>query len=83
MTQIRKGRRSIFRHKTHSVTGVITAEAAKEFSAARARLAKIVGWTPDRVSKADVLEYLVRGDAATRAYVRKEAATRKDLGLPA
>jgi hypothetical protein len=51
------------------VNGTVTKAGAQAVEAHRAKLAALVGWAPDRVSDADVVEYMAIGDAATRRYL--------------
>jgi len=69
----RGGRPSIFGSKTNGtrLQGVITAAGSVRFNEARARLAKIAGWEPENVSDADVIEFMARGEKATRAFLKK------------
>lgn len=66
------GRRSVFRNKEGGgrVQGEITQDGLIAFGDARIRLAELVGREPDKISDADVIEYLARGDAATRKYLK-------------
>jgi len=65
------GRPSIFRGKDGGtrLQAVITPAGTVRFEQARARLAKLASWEVERVSNADVIEYLARGDKDTRAYI--------------
>jgi hypothetical protein len=62
------GRESLFRGKTGGdrVQGVLTPIGSGRFESARVRLARIAGREPERVSDADVIEYLARGEEDTR-----------------
>lgn len=53
------------------VQGVLTKTATQLFERARRRLAEISGWDWGRCSDADVIEFLARGEADTRAYFKK------------
>lgn len=68
-----RGRRSIFREKAGGgrVQGLLTSEGFEHFEAARARLAKLAKREVDDTSDADTIEYLARGDANTKAYLKK------------
>ena len=70
------GQVSIFRNKSGGdrVQGHITPAGSARFEAARSRLAKLAGRDREHVSDADVIEYLARGEAATRAYLDAEEA---------
>ncbi len=67
------GRRAIFRGKDggRRVQAIITKVGGKAFEARRKELATLAGWKPDDVSDADTVEYMARGEAATRAYLGK------------
>lgn len=73
------GRPSIFRDKKGGryVQGIITKAGGRLFSAHRKRLAEIANRAPAKVSDADVIEYLARGESNSVAYiVGVEAAER-------
>lgn len=57
--------------------GVITAKGETAFQAARKRLAKLVGWPESRVSDGDVIEFMARGEAATRKWLDKHPVVSK------
>jgi hypothetical protein len=64
-------RPTIFGKKTVRLTAAsVTSDGAKQFEAARKRLAKLVGWPVDRVSDGDVTEALARGWDATERYLK-------------
>ena len=65
------GRDSIFRDKAGGdrYQGIVTKTGAQRFEAARSRLAKLANRDPERVSDADTIEYLARGDAETVVYL--------------
>lgn len=69
------GQPSIFRNKQGGdrVQGNITPIGSRRFEQARARLGRLAGWECERVSDADVIEYLARGEADTVAYIAKHA----------
>lgn len=71
------GRPAVFRKKLaeNNIHARMTAEGSRLFEQARARLATIVDWKPARVSDSDVLEYLARGEKATRAYLKSGKLT--------
>lgn len=66
------GRPSLFTPKdggkAHHILA-LTAEGEQLFDDARARLKALAKW-PGNVSDADVVEMLVRGEKATRAYLK-------------
>jgi hypothetical protein len=66
------GRESIFRGKNpgNRVQATLTDYANDQFEQARAELAQLAGRAADQVSDADTLEYLCRGSAGTRVYLR-------------
>ncbi len=66
-----RGRPSIFRNKQGGsrVHGVLTPIGSRRFEHARQRLARLVSRDPEQVSDADVVEFLARGDDATRKYL--------------
>jgi hypothetical protein len=57
------------------VQGGLTPVGTSRFEGARKRLAKLVGRDPEFVSDADVIEYLARGESATRLYLEKGSGT--------
>lgn len=69
--------RAIFRPKDSSRTrpAAMTVEGYAAFERARAWLARLAG-RKDRVSDADVIEALARGEAETRRYLRGKQETR-------
>ena len=66
------GHRSIFRDKKGGdrLHGIVTKVGSAKFELHRARLALLASRTPDEVSDADTIEYLARGEADTRAYLK-------------
>lgn len=73
-------RLSIFRDKTGGdrVQGDITPIGSSAFEAARRRVGKLAGVEYEHVSDADTIEYLARGEKATRLYLAKlEKAAQK------
>jgi len=62
------GRESLFRGKRGGdrVQGVLTPVGSRRFEAARARLGRLAGKESERVSDADVIEFLARGEEETR-----------------
>lgn len=62
------GRESLFRGKKGGdrVQGVLTPRGSRRFEAARARLGRLINKDPEKVSDADVIEYLARGDEETK-----------------
>lgn len=71
MTKNLGGRPSIFSPKNGMGVRVqaLTQWGSAEFEAARVRLAGIAKWEPTRVSDADTVEYLLRGERATKTYL--------------
>lgn len=65
-------RPAIFRDKSaeNDVHGRLTNEGLRCFEVARKTLAAIVDWPVDRVSDGDVVEFLARGERATRKYLK-------------
>jgi len=65
------GRASIFRNKDRKfrVQAIMSKDGYTAFNVARRKLAALVGWKVAKVSDADVIEYLARGEEATRIYV--------------
>ncbi len=75
MATKRIGRASIFtnpdgRPKVDRVNGVITAAGSVRFELHRKQLGKLVGLDPEQVSDADVVEYMARGEAESRKYLK-------------
>lgn len=70
----RTGRRSIFRGKAVRVQGWLTKVGKRDFEYARGQLALVVGWKANEVSDADTVEFLARGEAETRKYLKKNPA---------
>jgi hypothetical protein len=72
----RDGRPTIFRSPGEKVRyqGLVSAVGAQLFEKARARVALLVKTNTDAVSDGAVMEYLARGDRASRAYLK---STRK------
>lgn len=65
------GRPTIFvGRKTKHVHGRITEPGDVKFEEARARLAKLVGLPVGKVSDGNTVEFLSRGEKATRAYLK-------------
>lgn len=62
------GRESLFRGKKGGdrVQGVLTPAGSRRFEQARARLGRMIGKDAEKVSDADVIEFLARGDEETR-----------------
>lgn len=69
-----RGRRSIFRDKPldseHRHGGYVSRRGHIKFEEARERLAKIAGRKVTSVGDGDVMEYLARGAAETREYLK-------------
>jgi hypothetical protein len=57
------------------VQGILTKEAGKRFELARKALERlytdVIGRAPTVVSDSDVIEFLARGDKATRKYLEE------------
>lgn len=69
MAKTKIGRRAIFEEsKTIRLQGVISTPGGKAFEAARRRLKILAKWK-GRVSDADTIEFLARGEANTIAYL--------------
>lgn len=71
-TARRVGRPSVFAGKMAGgdrVQGVLTPAGSKAFEAARGRLARMTAREPEQVSDADTIEYLARGEIATRKHL--------------
>jgi len=70
-TTVARGRPSIFRNKEGGarVHGVLTPIGSRRFEQARLRLARLAVRDPEQISDADVVEFLARGDEATRRYL--------------
>ena len=70
MRNEKRGRRAIFPGKSSPgadrVQGVLSPVGSKAFEQARARLAAMTQREPEQVSDADTIEYLARGENATR-----------------
>lgn len=62
---------SIFREKSTGdrLQGTVTKRGSERFEAARRALARLAKRKVTRVSDADTMEYLARGEAETRAYL--------------
>ena len=62
------GRESLFRGKAGGdrVQGNLTPVGSRRFEAARARLARMAGREPEKVSDADTIEFLARGEEESR-----------------
>lgn len=76
----RTGRPSIFTPKDgersyHILS--LTTLGARLFELARGKLKRIAQW-PGAVSDADTIEFLLRGEPATRAYLAKKNAAAKE-----
>lgn len=75
-----RGRASLFRGKAggERINGTITKRGAVCAKQHRTVLAQIAGIKPDEVSDADLVEYLARGEAETRAYLGKSTRASND-----
>lgn len=65
-------RPSIFKNKQVRVQGVISTMGSTCFEQRRKQLAKLSGWDAKKISDADVIEYLARGDVSTKLYLKGE-----------
>ena len=65
-------RPSIFRNKEVRVQGMISKAGSIAFEQRRQQLAKLAGWDVKKVSDADVIEYLARGEVSTKLYIKGE-----------
>lgn len=72
------GRDSIFRDKEDGarVQGIITKIGKTAFEDARVKLALLAHRPPDRVSDADTIEYLARGERETKKYLQRRFIAR-------
>ena len=67
------GRRSIFPVKDGALYhGILTRIGTKACEQARARLGHLAGWDPAKISDADLLEFLGRGEAETVKYLSQQ-----------
>lgn len=71
MAKNRGGFPSIFRNKKAGTRyqGVLTKRGSKKFEDARGTLAKLAKRPVERITDADVMEYMARGDDETRDYI--------------
>lgn len=69
----RMGPRVVFLERTARVAGAVTTPTFDRLTDAKTRLRalclEILGWAPNKVADGDAVEFLVRGDAATRTYL--------------
>lgn len=65
-------RPSIFKHKEVRVQGMISKAGAECFEVRRKQLAKLSGWDAKKISDADTIEYLARGEISTKLYLKGE-----------
>lgn len=65
-------RPAIFRNKKVRVQGMITKNGSIAFEQRRQQLAKLAGWDAKKVSDADVIDYLARGEISTKLYLKGE-----------
>jgi len=67
-----RGRPSIFRDKEDGVRvqAVISKASGRLFEASRKRLAELAGREIEHTSQADVIEFLLRGEKATKDYLK-------------
>lgn len=68
------GRPTIFGPKSPvcRYQGTTSEDGSMFFEQARARLAALVGWEPQKVGDGDVMEYLARGEVRTREYLAQK-----------
>ena len=74
-------RPSIFRDKVARVQGMISKAGATAFEQRRKQLAKLAGWDVKKVSDADVIEYMARGEAKLSLVVVPDSGTGELTGL--
>lgn len=68
------GRPTIFGPRDgDTVHGRLSRYSTKRFEAARRELAKLAGWEVEQVSDSDTLEFLARGETATREFLAAKA----------
>lgn len=65
-------RPSIFKNKKVRVQGMISTMGSTCFEERRKQLAKLTGWDAKKISDADVIEFLARGDVSTKLYLKGE-----------
>lgn len=73
MARLLRGRRSVFRHKVggRRLQGLVTKHAVERFETHRRALAIVADRDVEDLTDADVLEFLIRGDDDTRAYLQR------------
>jgi hypothetical protein len=66
------GRPTVFRNKppANDVHGRLTDEGWRLLQEARRTLAKLVDWKPDKITDSDAIEFALRGEKNTRAYLK-------------
>lgn len=69
MAKARKGPASIFHDKEAKIAGRVSKVGSGKFETARKQLAKLAG--VESASDGDTIEFLARGEEATRRYLRK------------
>jgi hypothetical protein len=70
------GRPTIFGTRDgDTVHGRLTKYSTKRFTQARRELARMAGWEAENVSDSDTLEYLTRGETATREFLAAKKAS--------
>lgn len=67
-----RGRLSIFAKDGPKVQGILSKQGGEAFERKRGELAKIAGWEGRTVSDADTIEFLARGEANTRKYLKSK-----------
>ena len=67
------GKRQIFLNKVGGdrIQGLLTKEGSQLFEVARRRLARLAKLGVDQVSDGDTAEFLARGEADTRRYLKE------------
>lgn len=63
-------RPAIFRNKKVRVQGLISKAGAEAFEQRRQQLGKLSGWDAKKISDADTIEYLARGEIRTKLYLK-------------
>lgn len=74
------GRPKIFKVNSNPgdrVQGILTPKGSVQFEAARRRLAKLAAWEYEDVGDADVIEFLARGETATREHLERQERAAK------
>jgi hypothetical protein len=71
-----RGRPTIFGSKNggRRASGLISRIGALRFEEARQRLAKLAGWEDRAVSDGETIDYLARGEKATREFLKQKTS---------